>query len=81
MIAGSSGDVMAQPKSRRVFDHGWVGQERTDGRVPRSTLRLITGNPATEFGLRAEYHVAEIPAMPLLTLTLLSHRNIKMTAT
>ena len=81
MIAVSSRDAMAQPKSRRVFGHGWAGQEGTDRRSPNSAAHLIVGNPATEFGLRAEYYVAEIPAMLLLTLTLLSHRNIKMTAT
>ena len=81
MIAVSSRDVMAQPKSRRVFDHGWAGQEGTDGRSPNSAMHLIVGNTATEYGLHAEYYVAEIPAMPLSNLTILSHRNIKMTET
>ena len=55
MIAVSSRDIMAQPKSWRAFDHGWAGQKGTDRRSPNSAVHLIVGNPATGFGLRAEY--------------------------
>ena len=61
MIAVSSRDVMEQPKSRRVFDHGWAGQEGKDRRSPNSAVHLITGNPATKHERRPKQNVAEIP--------------------
>ena len=81
MIAVQSRDVMVRPKSRRVFGHVRAGQEGTDGRSPNSVAHLITGNPAIQCGWLPKRNVAEIPAMSLLTLTLLSHRNMEATAT
>ena len=72
---------MVQPKSRSVFGHARGGQEGTDGKSPNSAVHLITGNPATNHERHSKQNVAEIPAMPPLTLNLLSHRNMKTTAT
>ena len=46
MIAVSSRDFMAQPKSRRVYGHGWARQEGPDRRSPNSAVHLIVGIPA-----------------------------------
>ncbi len=81
MIAVQAKDVIVQPESRSVFGHGWAGQEGTDERSPNSAVRLVTGNPAIQCGWLPKRNVAEIPAMSLLTLTLLSHRNMEATAT
>ena len=81
MIAVQSRNVMVRPKSRRVFGHEWAGQEGTDERSPNSAVHLFTGNPAIQCGWLPKRNVAEIPAMSLLTLTLLSHRNMEATAT
>ena len=81
MIAAQSRDVMVQPKSRSVFGHGWAGQEGTDERSPNSAVRLVTGNPAIQCGWLPKRNVAENPAKPLSNLNLLSHRNIRTTAT
>ena len=81
MIAVQSRDVMVQPRSRRVFGHGWAGQEGTDGKGPNSAVHLTTRNPVVEYGSLPKRNVAENPAMSLLTLTLLGHRNIRASAT
>ena len=49
MIAVQSWYVMVQPKSRRVFGHGWAGRERRDARSPNSAVHPNSGNPAIQY--------------------------------
>jgi len=81
MIAVQSRDVMVQPGSRRVFGHGWAGQEGKGGQGPNSAVHPTTRNPVVEYGPLPKRNVAENPAMYPLTLTLPGHRNIRASAT